>query len=635
MSHDLPVNDPRLRGPLPDYGTWTAEQYCELGLKVGLEIHQQLLTERKLFCRCPAGRYTHEFDAEILRHMRPTLSELGEYDGTALMEFKTRKEIIYRLKNESVCTYEMDDAPPFELNAEALDRAVAIALLLGCQVVGEVHIARKQYLDGSIPTGFQRTAIIGVAGKVPFRGREVFIRQLAIEEDSCREVSDRGHIRTYRTDRLGMPLIETVTDPDLRTPEVAAAAGQLLRRLVRVTGLVRTGAGAARQDVNVSIEGGTRIEIKGVHSLRAIPALVHSEALRQRSLLAIRDVLRERGVKSEALKDRAVDVTPILRATDCVFIRRALDEGAVAGAIPLPGFGGLLEASTQPRTTFLREFSDRVRVIACLDEVPNLVCSTLEGTLSSNEWVRIGKACGVSSETPVLVVWGRPDDVATAGREIVLRAREATLGVPSETRQALDDGTNAFERILPGPNRMYPDTDLPPVRLEDERVQGIAAGLPEPPWLRVQRLRELGVGEDLAERLARHRAYDLFFHLTPRLRAGAAPSPQALASLLIDRCCPRPPSLAAAGEWWERVVDRLTRGEIVPEGIWNSDDEPPAASPDPEARRLADAAFAALPADGPDEPGRREEWTMGHMMRALRGRVPGRRVRAWLKEARS
>ncbi|MHB8077953.1 MAG: Glu-tRNA(Gln) amidotransferase subunit GatE [Candidatus Krumholzibacteriia bacterium] len=635
MSHDLPVNDPRLRGPLPDHGAWTEAQYRELGLKVGLEIHQQLLTAHKLFCRCPAGRYTHEFDAEILRHMRPTLSELGEYDGTALMEFKTRKEIIYRLKNESVCTYEMDDAPPFELNAEALDRAVAIALLLGCQVVGEVHIARKQYLDGSIPTGFQRTAIVGVAGKVPFRGREVFIRQLAIEEDSCREVTDRGHIRTYRTDRLGMPLIETVTDPDMRTPEEAAAVGQLLRRLVRVTGLVRTGAGAARQDVNVSIEGGTRIEIKGVPSLRANTALVHCEALRQRSLLAIRDVLADRGVQAAALKDRTVDVTPILRATDCVFIRRALDEGAAAAAVPLPGFAGLLEAPTQPRTTFLREFADRVRVIACLDGVPNLVCSTLEGTLSSNEWVRIGKACGVSPETPVLVVWGRPEDIATAGREIMLRAREATLGVPSETRQALDDGTNAFERILPGPNRMYPDTDLPPVRLEDARVQGIAAGLPEPPWQRVARLRGLGVGEDLAERLARHRAYDLFLHLAPRLRAGALPAPQGLASLLLDRSCPRPPSLAAAGAWWERVVARLERGEIVPEGVWSSDDEPPAALADPEARRQATAALAALPADGPAEPVRREEWAMGHVMRALRGRVSGRRVRAWLKEARS
>lgn len=633
MTRDVTPQDPRLVAPLPLYGEWTERDYQELGLKVGLEIHQQLLTQRKLFCRCPAGLYTHAYDAEILRHMRPTLSELGEYDGTALMEFKTRKQIIYRLKNESVCTYEMDDAPPFELNPEALDRAVAIALLLGCQIVGEVHIARKQYLDGSIPTGFQRTAIIGVAGSVPFRQRRIQIRQLAVEEDSCREVSDRGHTRTYRTDRLGMPLIETVTEPDMRTPEEAAAVGQVLRHLVRVSGLVRTGAGAARQDVNVSVAGGTRIEIKGVPSLRAIPALVHSEALRQRSLLAIRDVLRARGVTAESIRDRAFDVTPIVRATDCQFIRAAIDQGAQASAVALPGFEGLLSAPTQPRTTFLREFSDRIRVIACLDGLPNLVCSTQEATLSSNEWARIGKACGVAASVPVLVVWGRTEDVATAAREIVLRAREAVQGVPSETRQALDDGTNGFERILPGPDRMYPDTDLPPVPLDGARVAAIAANLPEPPWRRSERLQALGVGPDLAERLARHRGYALFLRLAGRLPRGCALAPRTLASLLVDRSCPRPPNLEAAGSWWEEIVDRLGRGEILPEGVWSCDGEPPAAAAPAEARRLVEAAVAQLPSDGPADPAKRAAWAMGRVMRGLRGRVAGRQALAWVKEA--
>lgn len=629
--------DPRLSGPLPGYGQWDDEHYRELDLKVGLEIHQQLLTDRKLFCRCPAGLYTPDHDAEILRHMRPTLSELGEYDGTALMEFKTRKQIIYRLKNESVCTYEMDDAPPFELNAQALDRAVAIALLLECQIVGEVHIARKQYLDGSIPTGFQRTAIVGVGGRVPLGEREIRVRQLAVEEDSCREVSDRGHRRTYRTDRLGMPLIETVTEPDMRTPAEAAAVGQILRRLVRITGLVRTGAGAARQDVNVSIAGGTRIEIKGVPSLRALPALVHSEALRQRALLAIRDTLRRRGVEAAALPERPADVTAVVRGTECLFVRRALDQGALAFAVPLPGFNGLLGAPTQPRTTFLREFSDRVRVIACLDDLPNLICSTQEGSLSSGEWDRICRACGVGPETPVLVVWGGAEDAATACRELVIRAREATAGVPSETRQALDDGTNGFERILPGPDRMYPDTDLPPVRLEEDRLAGIACGLPEPPWRRRECLRALGVGEDLAARLSIHRAYPLFERLAVRLGQGAAVTPHALASLLLDRSCPRPTNPAAAGDWWERIVDRLARGEILPEGVWSCAGEPPAACGPAEGRQLFEEALADLAAgraaDAPADRARREQHAMGRLMPRLRGRVPGRAVRQWIKEA--
>src|SRR5512143_3789912 len=243
------------------YAEMTVADYAEVGFRSGLEIHQQLLTEKKLFCRCPAGRYSDKYDAEILRHMRPTLSELGEYDGTALMEFKTRKEIIYRINRETVCTYEMDDTPPFMINEQALDIALGIAMLYGLALVDELHIARKQYLDGSIPTGFQRTTIVGVDGSVPYRNRQIRIVQLGLEEDACREVSDTGHQRVYLTDRLGMPLIETVTAPDMRTPDEVAEVAQLLRRIVRSTVRVRTGIGAAREDVNVSVTGGTRIEI--------------------------------------------------------------------------------------------------------------------------------------------------------------------------------------------------------------------------------------------------------------------------------------------------------------------------------------------------------------------------------------
>ena len=240
------------------------EDYALIGFKSGLEVHQQLLTKKKLFCRCPARCYSDKYDAEMLRHMRPTLSELGEYDGTALMEFKTKKEIIYRIQHDTVCTYEMDDTPPFELNEEALDIALELAMLYKSNLVDEIHISRKQYLDGSIPAGFQRTTIVAVNGTLPYKNREVGLVQVGLEEDACREVSDIGHRRIYLTDRLGMPLSETVTMPEMVTPKEVADVAEIIRRLARSTGNVRTGLGAGRQDVNVSIEGGTRIEIKGV-----------------------------------------------------------------------------------------------------------------------------------------------------------------------------------------------------------------------------------------------------------------------------------------------------------------------------------------------------------------------------------
>lgn len=634
MDNRYTLTDPWLLTPLPLYGQLSAADYADLGFMSGLEVHQQLLTDRKLFCRCPAGRYNKsEHHAEVLRHMRPTLSEMGEYDGTALMEFKTRKNIIYLLNNETVCTYEMDDAPPFEIDDKALDRSIALTMLHGCNVVGEVHITRKQYLDGSIPTGFQRTAIIGTDGEIPFRDQMIHVRQISIEEDSCREVSDKGHERVYRTDRLGMPLIETVTDPQMKTPEEVRDVGQVIRHLNRSSGLVRTGNGAGRQDVNVSVTGGTRIEIKGVPSLRAVPRLVHNEALRQRTLVGIQGELKHRGITPEMIAANGYDVTTQVRGTDCKFIAKAVKKGATVMAIPLPGFQGLLQLQTQPRTSFLKEFSDRIRVIACIDDLPNLALSTQEvPTLSSAEWDRVARTCAVDPDVPIIVVWGRLRDTQTAVQEVAIRAREACLGVPQETRQALDDDTNGFERVLPGADRMYPDTDLPPIALTDERLSRIRNSLSLRPWERFARLRDLGVNEDLAERMSRHRAWSLFDHLEPKLKdLDGKLNATGLASLLLDRDCPRPASLMAAGSWWDDVLARVGRGEIIPEAIYNSEEDLETALGEDQARRIFDEALARLHTE-PRDTARKEEYIMKHVMTDLRGRYPGRAVRAWVKE---
>ena len=482
----------------------TPEDYAALGMKSGLEIHQQLATKKKLFCRCPVVRpYSEEFNAEILRHMRPTLSELGEYDGTALMEFKTKKEIVYQIRQDTVCTYEMDDTPPFELNEQALDIALEITMLLNCNLVSEVHIARKQYLDGSIPTGFQRTTILGVDGWIPFKGRRIGIIQLGLEEDACREVSDVAHLRTYRTDRLGIPLIETVTYPEMKTPQEVAEVGQVLRRLARSTGKVHTGIGAARQDVNVSIEGGRRVEIKGVCRIPLIPLLVHNEAYRQAALLDIKRELARRGITPASFKADTFDVGEIVAGTQYYPLAKALKKNLDVRAVALRGYRGVLSTRTQPETTFAKEISDRVRVIACLDRLPNIAHSDMEGeTLASAEWTKIKKLARIGDKDVIVVVWGNAQDVETGVKEIVIRAREALDGVPNETRQALPDGTHGFERILPGADRMYPDTDLPPLAITEDRIERIKSIMAERPWDREARYREMGLSAEMAARLA-------------------------------------------------------------------------------------------------------------------------------------
>ena len=481
----------------------TLADYKALGLKAGLEIHQQLLTDKKLFCRCPAGNYSDNYDAEILRHMRPTLSELGEYDGTALMEFKTKKEIIYRINHETVCTYEMDDTPPFEINPQALDIALQIAILLNYKLVSEIHIARKQYLDGSIPTGFQRTTIVGIDGSIPFKDRIIGLVQLGLEEDACREVSDFGHLRTYLTDRLGMPLIEVVTRPEMRSPQEVAEVADLIRRLVRTTGKVRTGLGAARQDVNVSIEGGTRVEIKGVHRIPLIPLLIYNEAMRQSNLLQIREELHKRGITEKTFQYDSSEITPLLTETVWDPIRRALKRNEEVHCINLKGYAGLLRHPTQTDKVFSREISDRVRVIACLSRLPNIITSdSTEETIDSFIWQKIRRSVNAGARDALVLVWGEHTDVKTAVQEIAIRAREATKGIPNETRQALADGTNGFERILPGPDRMYPDTDLPPLEITDERITSLEKDIPDPLWNREKKYRRQAMPEHLVYLIA-------------------------------------------------------------------------------------------------------------------------------------
>ena len=268
-----------------------------LGFKCGLEIHQQLVSDRKLFCRCPPVYRNDPAHYKILRHMRPTLSEMGTYDGTALMEFKTKKDITYEFFRDTTCSYEIDDTPPFEMDEKALEVSMGSARAMNCQLVDEVHVSRKQYLDGSIPTGFQRTAIISLGGWVPWgEERKIEIRQISLEEDACREMKDEGHEVVFRTDRLSIPLVEVVTEPNAKTPAEAGEMAEILGWVMRSTDLVRRGPGATRQDVNVSVEGGRRIEIKGVPFLDLIPPITAGEAVRQHNLLKIKEELGKKSL---------------------------------------------------------------------------------------------------------------------------------------------------------------------------------------------------------------------------------------------------------------------------------------------------------------------------------------------------
>jgi glutamyl-tRNA(Gln) amidotransferase subunit E len=476
----------------------TQADYDRIGFMSGLEVHQQLLTKYKLFCRCPAGIFNkHEvYDAELIRHMRPTLSELGEYDGTALMEFKTRKEIVYRIKNETACTYDVDDTPPFKIDTEALNIAIEISLLSKLNIVGEVHITRKQYLDGSIPTGFQRTAIIGVEGEIPLKHKKIRLIQLSLEEDSCREMWDIGHQRGYKTDRLGMPLIETVTYPDCANPDEVKEACNYIRFLNRSTGKVRTGMGAGREDVNVSCRGGSRVEIKGVAHTKWIPELTHNEAFRQWALLHIKDKLNARVKNPSSWKISH----KVLSYHSFNFRYKPLKEARNSKnkivAVNLPDFRGILSHFTQPGKMFANELSERLKVIACI-EMPHMAHSEdLTPLVPHKDWEQIRKMFKAKANDAQLIFWGPEGDVDTALDTIEERCQMAFQGVPNETRKSFENGTTIFERVLPGADRMYPDTDSAPIPLEDEQINELKKNLPPDVIDRYNQMLEWKIPED-------------------------------------------------------------------------------------------------------------------------------------------
>lgn len=629
----------------------TLEDYAALGFRAGLEIHQQILTEKKLFCRCPAGRYSPLFEAEILRFMRPTLSELGEYDDTALMEFKTRKEILYRIHPDTVCTYEMDETPPFELNEAALDIALEIALLYNCAMIDELHISRKQSLDGSIPTGFQRTTLVGVDGRIPYKDRGIRIVQLGLEEDSCREVSDVGHRRVYLTDRLGMPLVETVTAPDMRTPQEAAEAAQILRRLARSTGKVRTGIGAARQDVNVSITGGTRVEIKGVPRIPRIPRLAYNEALRQWNLLRLRDELSGRGITPDTFVYAIEDVTRVLRRTAYLPVRTALSSGLDVFGVRLRGYSGLLRWPTQTNTWFAQEISDRVRIIACLAVLPNIVHSDSPGEgLMSAEWQALRKALGADQGDALVLVWGSPEDVRLGAEEIAVRAREAATGVPPESRQALDDETTGFERILPGPARMYPDTDLPPKLVSRERRERIRRALPPCVLDREYRYAESGVPADLREDLALSPQAGLFE--TAVREWGLRPELAAVVLVQYPKRIKRKglPAEGLGEDVLRTTLEAVGSGRLAREGILPlferiletgkaTEELMPEPAGDGEIETALSETGSLLKSMSFRAAGAEERFAMGRLMARFRGRVSGRtmaeKLRNRIGEARA
>ncbi len=487
--------------------------YQKVGLRVGLEIHQQLKSSRKLFCHCKPQLLTEKPDVIVMRWMRPTLGETGEIDPTMLKEFKKRKIIVYEAYSKHTCLYEIDEVPPYDVDEESLKTAILIAKLFHMKIPDVVIVSRKQYLDGSVPSGFQRTMIIGLDGWMPLsNGKKLRIVQLCLEEDAARKISEDDKKIVYRVDRLGIPLVEITTAADLHSPEEVLDAALRIGSLLRATGKAMRGIGTIRQDINVSIKGGNRIEIKGVQYPEWFKPLIDNEIRRQLKLIEIAKELQKRGVTEEDIeKEKPVDVSEIFKKTKARFIKSALSRGEKVIAIRLPGFGGLLGIEILPGRRFGKEFAERVKVIVGLagiihtDELPAY-------GISEEEKEELFKATGADkTKDAVAFVVGPEDRALDAIDEIKERAKQAIKGVPPETRRANPDGTTSFERPLGTAARLYPDTDTPPIILTQEFIKEATAYLPPYPWEKEKEYMEkFGFTANEARRIVLSDRFELF-----------------------------------------------------------------------------------------------------------------------------
>lgn len=449
-----------------------SSDYASLGLVCGIEIHQQLDTAAKLFCGCPTRiRDSEESDHQFFRHLRPARSELGEIDRAALEEVLVSRKFIYR-SYDTTCLVEADDEPPRELNPEALEIGLVVSRLLNMQIADEVHTMRKIVIDGSNTSGFQRTAYLASHGGIETSRGRVGIETICLEEEAARIVDDRGDEVVYSLDRLGIPLVEICTSPDIISPSHAREVAQRLGMILRSTGRVKRGLGTIRQDVNVSIRGGARVEIKGVQELNLIETIVAVEADRQKLLLKISGELLVRGA---IVHRRVAEVTGIFAGTGSKVIESALRKGGVVLAVRLEGFSGLLGREIQPGRRLGSELSDRAKRagvggIFHSDELPAY-------GITQKEVEAVRSELGAGEEDSVVMVAAPRDRAEAAMKAVLERGEEALAGVPEETRRALPDGTSEYMRPLPGSARMYPETDVPPVVVAPERISTLV--LPE------------------------------------------------------------------------------------------------------------------------------------------------------------
>jgi glutamyl-tRNA(Gln) amidotransferase subunit E len=445
---------------------------ASLNLKVGLEIHQQLATKSKLFCNCSCEE-SKEYDRSFLRKLRPTQSELGAYDPAAMFEFSKMHTVEYQAALGSSCLVEADEEPPHDVSKEALETALIFSLGLHSKVMDEIHVMRKIVIDGSNTTGFQRTMLIASGGYLDIAGKRVGVQSICLEEDAAKLIEDDKGVRKFGLDRLGVPLVEIALEPVTGRPSEIMQVALTLGRFLRASKRVARGLGSIRQDINISVQNGAVVEVKGVQQLDQLVKVIEYEIRRQHGLIVIAQKLKERNVDIKKVGDRIEDVSDVLgNAASSRIVKKILEGGGVIIAIKAPGFAGMIGFEPYKDVRLGRELGKLVKFydidgIFHSDELPNY-------GITEEEVAAVKQRLQMNDGDAFVILGGPNDKVRFASDAIIQRLKASVDGVPAETRAATPEGNTVFLRPRPGVARMYPETDILAIAITDSTLVSLA-----------------------------------------------------------------------------------------------------------------------------------------------------------------
>jgi len=448
-----------------------------IGLKVGLEIHQQLFTNKKLFCSCTPLE-SDEYTIKFQRKLRAVKSELGEYDPAVLFEISKSKTIVYYANSDSSCLVEQDEEPPHKLDDDAKNLVLVIASALGSNIFSEIYPMRKTVIDGSNTTGFQRTMLVSQGGHIDVDGEKIGVQSICLEEDAAKLLGDKEDVREYSLDRLGVPLIEIALEPvegdSKKIRKIALSLGRLLRSTKKVT----RGIGSIRQDVNVSVkDGGGVVEVKGVQQLDQLEKVVEFEAKRQHGLVKIAEKLQNSNFSTISKNTDVFDITNDFKNCKSKIIQKSLRDNSIIKAIRIKNFAGMFSYSPYEGIRLGKEIGQLVKFYGIggvfhSDELPNYGIEESDVSI-------VKKILEIHGTDSFLIIASPLVKIDFVIDSIIKRIIQAKEGVPAETRLATQTGETVYLRPRPGASRMYPETDIPQIIVTKEELENAKKNIPK------------------------------------------------------------------------------------------------------------------------------------------------------------